>query len=483
MASIYTTILARIALTLCPCISSCLCIVLGKLRDNGSVSILSNPIAEYPVDFVLLAMAPVVRIEPNGVQTLLLFDNAREDLERNGWRVFVEKFEGFNLAVAQQFALTFDGCRAKIGDVQLELNEDFISSATGLPAVGQKWFKNSKVDEVPWSLLFTSRKINSCDKGMPVTALKPRWHDLLAIIKQFVTCEGRYGLVFLYHLRLLMSFIDFPLNMPYFLLRSLYKMAKRFKREKADSSLFHHCLIKIIMVHQLKLNGDCWDAFLLRNGFASPEIGQVDKSVVTETLVGPVIPPPSLFPSVEPSTYPNTTQPDTLPDSCPKDGGKPVKKSAKKKGKGNSDINYKGKKAARWVSRCARNKPKENTDQKPILLSEDSDSEIERFLTEEYPYSHGLCSVKPYDYVTNLPPCLRDNPNFPGIKLDREPTGQIRSSSPVNTQPVQPQCNECQSWLDRYYRDVPLLQSRIKSLEDRVNVLTKENDRLQNCSS
>jgi hypothetical protein len=149
MASIHTTILACITLTLCPCTSSCLCIVLGKLRNNVSMSILSNPIAEYPVYFVLLAMAPVVRIEPNGVQTLLLFDNAQEDLERNGWRVFVEKFEGFNLAVAQQFVLTFDGCRAKIGDVQLKLNEYFISSATGLPAVGQKWFKNSKVDEVP----------------------------------------------------------------------------------------------------------------------------------------------------------------------------------------------------------------------------------------------------------------------------------------------------------------------------------------------
>ena len=104
-----------------------------------------------------------------------------------------------------------------------------------------------------------------------------------------------------------MSFIDFPLNMPYFLLRSLYKMAKCFKREKADSSLFHHCLIKIIMVHQLKLNGDCWDAFLLRNGFANPEIGQVDKSIVTETIFRPVIPPPMLLPSFEPSTYPNTT--------------------------------------------------------------------------------------------------------------------------------------------------------------------------------
>jgi hypothetical protein len=114
--------------------------------------------------------------------------------------VLVEKFEGFNLRFSQEFVLTFDGCRAKIRDIQLELNEYFISQATGLPAVGQKWFKNLKVEEVPWSLLFTSRRITSCDRGMPVSALKPRWHDLLAIVKQFVTCEGRYGLVFLYHL-------------------------------------------------------------------------------------------------------------------------------------------------------------------------------------------------------------------------------------------------------------------------------------------
>ena len=121
----------------------------GEAKGNGSMLVLSNPIAESPVDFMLLAMAPMVRIEPKGVQTLLSFDNSREDLERNGWRVFVEKFEGFNLTVAQEFTLTFDGCKSKIGYVQLELNEDFISQATGLPAMGQKWFKNSKVEEVP----------------------------------------------------------------------------------------------------------------------------------------------------------------------------------------------------------------------------------------------------------------------------------------------------------------------------------------------
>jgi hypothetical protein len=154
-----------------------------ETRDYGSVFFLSNPTSNFRVDSLLLAMAPMVRIEPNGIQTLLSFDNARDDLERNDWHLFIEKFEGFNLRVSQEFTLTFDSCREKIGDVQLEVNEDFISQATGLPTVGKKWFKNAKVEEVPWSLLFTSRKITSCNRGMPVSSLKPRWHDLLAIVK------------------------------------------------------------------------------------------------------------------------------------------------------------------------------------------------------------------------------------------------------------------------------------------------------------
>jgi hypothetical protein len=82
-------------------------------------------------------MASVVRIDSNGSQALLLFDNACKDLEDSGWLMFVQRFEGFNLLVAQQFTLTFDGCRAKLGDIQLELNEEFISSTTELAATGQ----------------------------------------------------------------------------------------------------------------------------------------------------------------------------------------------------------------------------------------------------------------------------------------------------------------------------------------------------------
>ena len=177
-----------------------------------------------------------------------------------------------------------------MGDVKLEVIEDFLSQATGIPVSGQRWFKNAKVEEVPWSLLFTSRKIKGCDKGMPISFLKSRWHDLLTVVKQFVTCEGCFGLVFLYYFLLLMIFMGFPLNMPYYLLRSLYKMGKRYTKQRSNSSLFHHSLIKILLMHQLELQNDSWDSFITRNGYGNPNMEEVDKIVVEETLVYPTTP-------------------------------------------------------------------------------------------------------------------------------------------------------------------------------------------------
>jgi hypothetical protein len=419
-------------------------------------------------------MAPVVRIEPNGNQALCYLTMPGKTWRITGWLTFVQRFEGFNLVVAQQFALTFDGCRAKVGDIQLEINEEFISSATGLPSSGQRWFKNSKVEEVPWPLLFLSRKVTSCDRGMPISALKPRWHDILMVVKQFVTCEGRYGLVFLYHLRLLMNFMGYPLNMPFYFQRSLYKMSKRFKREKADSSLFHHGLIKLIIVHYLSLHGDSWRAFIARNGFDDTNPVQVDKPVVNETKVGPPVPFHILLPSPKPSVDPAIDLPDVGTEKA-----EAIKRPMRKKAKANPTANAKGKKNARLISRMARNKPKPSAESKPIILSEDSDSDVERFLASEYPYSQGLCPEPPYDFVTNLPPCLRNDPSYPGIKLPNETLSNMSKPSPALSKPGQSSCDQCDLWLERYYIDVPLLQSKIQSLESQVAVLTSQRDQLQ----
>jgi hypothetical protein len=112
------------------------------------------------------------------------------------------------------------------------------------------------------------------------------------------------------------------------------------------------------------------------------------------------------------------------------------------------------------------------------MVSEDSDSEVERYLASEYPYSEGLCNKPSYDFVKNLPPCLQNDPNYPGIKMPRETPGDSSKPPPALSQPAAPPCDQCGSWLERYYLDVPMLQSRIHALEDQVATLTSQRAKL-----
>jgi hypothetical protein len=220
-------------------------------------------------------------------------------------------------------------------------------------------------------------------------------------------------------------------------------MSKRFKREKADSSLFHHGLIKLIVAHHLSLHGDRWRAFIAQNGFDDTNPIQIDKPVVNETKVGPPVPFHVLLPSPKPSVDPDIDLPNIITNKA-----EAIKKPVRKKVRGNPTVDGKGKKNAQLISRMARNKPKPSVEQKPIVLSEDSDSDIERFLASEYPYSQGLCSEPPYDFVSNLPPFLRNNPSYPGIKLPNENLNNVAKPSLASSKPGQLSCDQCDLWLE-----------------------------------
>jgi hypothetical protein len=252
-----------------------------------------------------------------------------------------------------------------------------------------------------------------------------------------------------------MVFMGYQLNMPYYLLRSLFKMSKKYKRNQADSSLFHYGLVKIIVVCHLVLDGDCWSNFLSRNDFEDSNPPHIDKLVVSEDKsITPV--PYSIMLS-----KPSADSPIDLPHTVTKNA-----ETMRKKPKSKPIANAKRKKNARLISRMARNKPKPPVNPNPIVLSEDSDLEVERFLASEYPYSEGLCVEPSYDFVSNLPPCLQNDPNYPGTKFPCEALGHSSKPSPALSKSTVPPCDQCSSWLEIYYLDVSILQSRIHSLED-----------------
>jgi hypothetical protein len=148
--------------------------------------------------------------------------------------------------------------------------------------------------------------------------------------------------------------------------------------------------------------------------------------VVNETKVGPSVPFHILLPSPNILVDPDINLPDVVNEKV-----EAIKRPVRKKAKENPTANAKGKKNTRLISRMARNKPKPTTEQKPTVLSEDLDSGVERFLASEHPYSHRLCPEPPYDFFSNLPSCLRNNPSYPGIKLPNETLSNVSKPSPA----------------------------------------------------
>lgn len=184
---------------------------------------------------------------------------------------FFTKLQGINDQVSLQFSQGFDGKFTQVGDVVMAIKDKIISRATGLPLKGNKWFKNKSIDQ-HLSLQFLKPEYKSVDweKGVPCSYIKDKWRSLLFILQKKITCEGRYAIVFLYHIRLLLHFSqDQKLKFPYYLWKSLQKMPHRDQKNFRNpyNSLYHYVLIKLLLEYELNLRHDSWSDFLRCNGF------------------------------------------------------------------------------------------------------------------------------------------------------------------------------------------------------------------------
>ena len=87
-------------------------------------------------------------------------------------------------------------------------------------------------------------------RGILVSALEEKWTSLLLIIQKFITCEGWFGSMYMYHTRLLMNFLENQtINLPYFLLNSLKNMSITVQKnlDEVEPHLYHHGLVKILI--------------------------------------------------------------------------------------------------------------------------------------------------------------------------------------------------------------------------------------------
>ena len=92
-------------------------------------------------------------------------------------------------------------------------------------------------------------------KSIPTSWLEEKWQHLLKSILVYITYEGRFNRVMIYHFKLMNHFtIKSPLNLPSYLYNILTKMAHqvRAKPTKIPGRLSHHGLIKLIVPELLQ---------------------------------------------------------------------------------------------------------------------------------------------------------------------------------------------------------------------------------------
>jgi hypothetical protein len=176
---------------------------------------------------------------------------------------FCHKLQGYHQGVTEAFAKSFDGFKVQLGPILMQIDEASISTTTEIPGEGEKWFNTTSIKEIDFrSFLKKEHQNMNWQKEIPRSYLEEKWKILLKIIQVYITCEGRYGRTMLYHFILLLHFTGKkPLNMPYYLLKSLTKMASKVqaKPQKASNSLFHHGLIKLIVLEELSRRNKTWD--------------------------------------------------------------------------------------------------------------------------------------------------------------------------------------------------------------------------------
>jgi hypothetical protein len=186
--------------------------------------------------------------EPKNLDTLEIHKDCIQILEQKQWIAFFEKFDAFCEEVALEFSHSFDGERATVGNLTIRISEDIIALVTGLPQTRERYFKTKHFKDKSWASFISRSRVAAVNwkKGIPRSWLIHPWDKLAYLIQKFITCEGRFNIIYPYHIKMLQHLKgDCEINMPYFLLQSLSKMAKAIDKqgrntEKSSISLWLH---------------------------------------------------------------------------------------------------------------------------------------------------------------------------------------------------------------------------------------------------
>jgi hypothetical protein len=171
----------------------------------------------------------------------------------------------------QRVFTQFNGTKTKVGMLEFDVSEHSISVATKIPNCGEKWFKAMSLNSsFSKEFLKPEYQEDNLSKGVPRSHMLECFDKMLRVIQRYFTCEGRFNMVYQYHIRLLLHFTGKEaMNLPFYLFRSIGKMSDKVqaKSKQVDTSVFHSGLIKMLVMEELRKTNTDWETFLTSSQF------------------------------------------------------------------------------------------------------------------------------------------------------------------------------------------------------------------------
>jgi hypothetical protein len=192
----------------------------------------------------------VIRNEPATTALLEHYPAAYQIFEQAGWLNYFRRLQGYNEQQVLQFARNLQENHSVVAGIRISVTEEDISEVSGLPIEGTRKFSRKHIiGDVQQSFFLPEERIVLKGRGVQLSSLPPPWPEVARFIKHYLTCEGRYQVVY-QHDFLLLSHLrhNRRVNLPYYLLGCLKNMAHYCRKAKDPTlSLTHHRLVQLLI--------------------------------------------------------------------------------------------------------------------------------------------------------------------------------------------------------------------------------------------
>ena len=188
---------------------------------------------------------------------LAIFPEAYQIFLQAGWIDYFRRLPEFDLQQVLEFACNLREGLSIVQGVQILVTEDIIAQVTGLPTNGTRWFSRKHlILNAQQSFLRPRENVQPKGRGVALQSLPPPWPKVAEFVKQYLTCEGQYQVIYQHDFVLLNHLRHGQLiNMPYYLLGCLKNMSRYTVNSKHPvHSLKHHRLAQFLINRGLAKN-------------------------------------------------------------------------------------------------------------------------------------------------------------------------------------------------------------------------------------